>query len=163
MTIQELIERVRGLVFLKCGKIHDMPLPQYRFYDCPHAETNMLCGHLNDETEIGKNAGPRFVAAIWATAALQKISWHVADQQRSLFTDAANYLRCADDSAYVIHRGFSQQGLDNGWRALPQTRDLYDLALAEGRNPITIIHQFEATAEPPLRQLQAEVLRALNS
>ncbi len=163
MTIEEITERVRSLVFLKCGKIHDMPLPQYRFFNCPDAGSNMLCGHLNDDTEIGKNAGPRFLAAIWVTAALQKVSWYVADQQRKLFTDTAEYLRCADDSAYVIHRGFSEQGIDNGWRALPQTRVLYDQALAEGRSPFTVIHQFEATAEPPLRQLQAEVLRALEN
>jgi hypothetical protein len=161
MTIEEITERVRSLVFLRCGKIHDMPLPQYRFYNCPDAGENMLCGHLNDDTDLGKNAGPRFLAAIWVTAALQRVSWNVANEQRKLFTDTAAYLRCVDDSAYVIHRGYSQQGIDNGWRALPETRELYDQALAEGRRPLTVINQFEAKAEPPLCLLQSEVLAAL--
>lgn len=163
LTIEEVTTQVRELVFLRCGKIHDMPLPQYRFYDCPDAVNNMLCGHVNDDTDLGKNAGPRFLAAIWVTAALQRVSWDVANEQRLLFTNTAQYLRCADDSAYVIHRGFSEQGIDNGWRALPQTRVLYDQALAEGRSPFTVIHQFEATAEPPLRQLQSDVLRVLEN
>lgn len=160
-SIAELAAWVRGLVFLRCGKIHDSVLPSFSAATCTDLEQNLLCGHLLDGPRGRALLGPKFLAAIWAARGLGQISPEEAVALRTKFFDEADYLRRVDDSAYLMYHDFSELARGVAVQALRSTRRLHDEAQAQGRTSLAVIQNLEAQVEPNMRAIHAKVLNAL--
>lgn len=159
----EIVAWLQQLSVNLCGKIHDSTLPSFSAATCADLGQNLLCGHLLDGPRGRELLGPKFVAAIWAARGLGQISPSRAEVLRNTFFDEADYLRCVDDSAYLMYHGFSELARGVAVQALRTTRRLYNDGREQGRTTLTVIQTLEAQVEPHMRAIHTEVLRALET